>query len=119
HQKRPETVGSLYHFWSKLNVSKSYIVLSIIMLDFFHSRLFSENDIKVRLRSYDEDSIGNEAKPFIHVFSFILKGRSESQKEHLSKLVVGKLSEILPDTLHISMNIQEVEKEDFFSRKML
>ncbi|RYV02358.1 5-carboxymethyl-2-hydroxymuconate isomerase [Shewanella sp. OPT22] len=83
------------------------------------SELFSENDIKVRLRSYDEYSIGNEAKPFIHVFSFILKGRSESQKEHLSKLVVGKLSEILPDTLHISMNIQEVEKEDFFSRKML
>ncbi|MBM7074599.1 thioesterase family protein, partial [Shewanella sp. 202IG2-18] len=55
HQKRPETVGSLYHFWSKLNVSKSYIVLSIIMLDFFHSRLIMQQpnyftvDLSVRV----------------------------------------------------------------------
>lgn len=47
--------------------------------------LFAVNDIKVRLQPYQYYRLGEGKKNFLHVFGYILQGRSTEQKANLSK----------------------------------
>ena len=84
------------------------------------SGLFNEGDIKVRLRPYDRFLVGNASnKPFLHVFAYIMEGRTKEQKASLSKSMVTRLTELLPEAPVISMNVQEFEKATYCNRMML
>ncbi len=83
------------------------------------SQLFNEQDIKIRVKSYNDYAVGGKHEAFIHLFATIMPGRTVDQRAQLSKAVVVKLVEMFPDIKHITMSIDEFEKETFFNRRMI
>ena len=81
--------------------------------------LFDENDIKVRLNSFETFSVGNKQEDFIHVFAHIMAGRTTKQRMHLSKCMVSKLVELFPQIPNVAMNVSEFEKSTYCNRDMM
>ncbi|WP_371378220.1 5-carboxymethyl-2-hydroxymuconate Delta-isomerase [Thalassotalea aquiviva] len=81
--------------------------------------LFRENDIKVRLNPFKKYSVGNKREDFIHVFSYIMQGRTAEQKANLSKQIVSKLVALFPNMANIAINVSEFEKATYCNRSML
>ena len=81
--------------------------------------LFDENDIKVRVNSFQKYSVGNKREDFIHVFAHIMQGRTTEQKANLSKQIVAKLVSMFPDVPNVAMNISDFEKATYCNRAML
>jgi 5-carboxymethyl-2-hydroxymuconate isomerase len=80
------------------------------------SGLFANGDIKVRIRTYDQYTVGNTPDDFLHVFGYIMQGRTVEQRKALSMAVVKRLKELLPDVPVISMNVMEFEKATYTNR---
>lgn len=93
------------------------IPVEIFIKEIFYSAaqtgLFDLDDIKVRLRPFEHYDVGNMRKDFIHVFAYIMEGRTTEQKADLSRRVVTKLKGIFPNVPVISMNISEFEKATY------
>ncbi len=83
------------------------------------SGLFKPEDIKVRVRPFDEFMINGSKEPFIHVFSHIMQGRTTEQKAMLSKSVVETLVKMFPEVGIVSMNVDEFEKATYCNKPML
>jgi len=83
------------------------------------SKLFEENDIKVRVNPFITYLVGNQKQDFIHVFSHIMQGRTTEQKATLSNTVVTKLSEMFPQVSNIAMNVSEFEKSTYCNKNMI
>lgn len=81
--------------------------------------LFTKADTKVRINPYIHYNIGNTKDDFIHVFAYILEGRSITQKSMLSKTILKKLKELFPDVPVISMNVADFEKESYCNKSMV
>jgi len=80
--------------------------------------LFDEGDIKVRINSYKKYLVGGKQEDFIHVFAYIMEGRSTEQKADLSKRVVQKLVSMFPGVSKIAMNVCDFEKATYWNRWM-
>lgn len=75
--------------------------------------------IKVRIRSYDQFlTVGNK-DDFIHVFGWIMEGRTSEQKKALSTQIVTVLHQLFPEVSIISMNIQDFDKETYCNKAMI
>lgn len=85
----------------------------------FSTGLFTAAEIKVRINPFAFYNNGNTLNDFIHVFAYIMEGRTDDQKGNLSKVIVSKLASILPEVPVISINIQDFEKSNYFNRAML
>ncbi|PWB22951.1 5-carboxymethyl-2-hydroxymuconate Delta-isomerase [Flavobacterium sp. HTF] len=85
----------------------------------FSTGLFTASEIKVRINPFAFYNNGNTLNDFIHVFAYIMEGRTDDQKGNLSKEIVSKLASILPEVPVISINIQDFEKSNYFNRAML
>lgn len=83
------------------------------------SGLFEKNDIKVRINSYKHYLLGEGKKDFIHVFGHIMEGRTVAQKAALSRSIVEKLLELLPEVAILSMNISEFNLATYCNRALL
>ena len=83
------------------------------------SKLFNENDIKVRVNPYAKYSVANRRDLYIHVFASIMQGRTVEQKAQLSKSIVKQLVAMFPDVPNIAMNVSEFEKATYCNRNML
>ena len=83
------------------------------------SQLFTEDDIKVRMKPFINYLVGNDKRDFIHVFAHVLQGRTEQQKASLSKAIITKLMALYPDIHNIAINISEFEKATYCNRQML
>lgn len=81
--------------------------------------LFEESDIKVRINPYSVYVVGGKREDFIHVFSWIMQGRSIEQRQALAKVVVGELVNLYPHVLRIAVNIAEFEHATYFNRAMM
>jgi 5-carboxymethyl-2-hydroxymuconate isomerase len=81
--------------------------------------LFDEDDIKVRVHPYQKYLVGNKREDFIHVFAYIMEGRSTEQKADLSKRVVRKLASMFPKISKIAMNVYDFEKATYCNGEML
>lgn len=81
--------------------------------------IFMENDIKVRLNPYRYYKLGKTKKNFIHVFGYIMEGRSIEQKADLSKKVIERLSQMFPDISILSMNIKEFELATYCNKSLV
>lgn len=81
--------------------------------------LFKKDDIKVRIRSFKDFTVGDTRTDFIHVFGNIMEGRTTEQKANLSKEIVKKLTAMFPEVPVISISIREFEKSTYFNRNML
>jgi 5-carboxymethyl-2-hydroxymuconate isomerase len=83
------------------------------------SGLFAEGDIKVRIRSYVHYTVGGTQNDFLHVFGYIMQGRTTKKKKALSAAIVKRLKDLLPDVPVISMNVMEFEKATYTDRTMV
>lgn len=83
------------------------------------SGLFDESDIKVRVRPFGVYAVGGEHEDFIHVFAWIMQGRTVEQRAALSKAIVGALAAMFQDLPRIAANIAEFERATYFNRAML
>jgi len=83
------------------------------------TNLFTPPEIKVRIHAFSDYNNGNTQDDFIHVFGYIMEGRNAEQKGNLSKVIVTKLKDLLPQVPSISMNIQDFEKESYFNSKSI
>ncbi|WP_454047456.1 5-carboxymethyl-2-hydroxymuconate Delta-isomerase [Chryseobacterium sp. Marseille-Q8038] len=81
--------------------------------------LFAPNDIKVRIQPYQYYRLGNGKKNFLHVFGYIMQGRSTEQKADLSKQICTRLSELLPDISFLSVNISDFEAATYSNKALI
>jgi len=81
--------------------------------------LFGTNDIKVRLRPFQYFKLGEDKKDFVHIFGNIMEGRSTDQKADLSRRIIERVNEILPDISILSINIREFEKATYSNKTFL
>ncbi len=81
--------------------------------------LFDPGDIKVRIRSFHDFTVGNTRTDFIHVFGNIMEGRSTAQKAALSRAIVTQLTSMFPTVPVISINIREFDKATYINRQMI
>jgi len=81
--------------------------------------LFAVNDIKVRLRPYQYFKLGEGKRNFIHIFGYIMEGRSVTQKKNLSRRIIERLKEMFPAITILSINIAEFEKATYTNRALI
>ncbi|MFP3833045.1 5-carboxymethyl-2-hydroxymuconate Delta-isomerase [Chryseobacterium sp. SIMBA_028] len=81
--------------------------------------LFAINDIKVRLQPYQYYQLGDRKKNFLHVFGYIMEGRSMEQKASLSRQISIRLTELLPDISFVSVNIIEFEVATYSNKALI
>ncbi len=81
--------------------------------------LFNENDIKVRVSSFEKYSTGNKIEDFIHVFSHIMEGRINEQKADLSRKIVQALTSLFPTVPNIGANVIEFKNANYCNRNKL
>ncbi len=104
---------------SVFNSHQEEIIIEQIHLVAHATGLFDEGDIKVRINPYQKYSVGNKHQDFIHVFAYIMQGRSTEQKAKLSKEVVTKLVSLFPNIPNIAMNISDFEKATYCNRSLV
>lgn len=81
--------------------------------------LFAVNDIKIRLQPYQYYRLGEHKKNFLHVFGYIMQGRSTEQKANLSKQISIRLTELLSDISFLSVNIREFETATYSNKALI
>jgi 5-carboxymethyl-2-hydroxymuconate isomerase len=81
--------------------------------------LFAPNDIKVRLQPYQYYRLGTGKKNFLHVFGYIMEGRTKKQKAHLSRQISTRLSELLTDISFLSVNINDFEAATYSNKALI
>lgn len=103
-----------------LEVQDKTTIMQAVFSAAEESGLFDVNDIKVRIRTYSDYITGRGTDDdFIHVFGYILEGRTATQKNALSRAIVGTLKDLLPDVPIVSMNVMEFEKATYNNRHTL
>ena len=83
------------------------------------SGLFEESDVKVRVNPFGTYAVGGGREDFIHVFAWIMQGRSVEQRAALSKAIVSELAAMFPLLPRIAANIAEFEQATYFNRAMM
>jgi len=83
------------------------------------SGLFIAEDIKVRVNPYVRYEVGGKKTGFIHVFGYILAGRTEEQKADLSQRVVKTLVGLFPTIEFIASSVDEFTKAGYCNRHLL
>lgn len=83
------------------------------------SGLFNTDDIKVRIRPFADFMTGGTGASFVHVFAYIMEGRTVSQKNALSKSIVSRLKLHLSEVPVVSMNVMDFEKSTYHNRNMV
>ncbi|SMO93286.1 5-carboxymethyl-2-hydroxymuconate isomerase [Chryseobacterium rhizoplanae] len=81
--------------------------------------LFAPNDIKVRLQPYQYYRLGTGKKNFLHVFGYIMEGRTTEQKAQLSRQISTRLSELLTDISFLSVNINDFEASTYSNKALI
>ncbi len=81
--------------------------------------LFAKNDIKVRINPYKYYKLGDGKASFIHLFGYIMEGRSVEQKADLSKKIIERLNQMFPDVSILSMNIKEFELATYSNKSLI
>jgi 5-carboxymethyl-2-hydroxymuconate isomerase len=104
---------------SILKIQTEEQILKEVFLVAASTGLFSEDDIKVRVHPFKTYSAGNKREDFVHVFAYIMEGRSTAQKADLSRKIVEKLTVLFPTVSRIAMNVIDFEKATYFNRDML
>lgn len=81
--------------------------------------LFAVNDIKVRLRPYQYFKLAESQRNFIHIFGYIMEGRSLAQKQNLSRRIIERLNDMFPAITILSINIAEFEKATYSNKALI
>lgn len=83
------------------------------------TKLFAENDIKVRINPYTHIKLGTGKNNFIHIFGYIMEGRTTEQRVELSEKIITRLNEMFPDISILSMNISEFDRSTYCNKAVI
>jgi len=83
------------------------------------SELFADNDVKVRLTSFKYYKLGEDKNDFLHIFGYIMEGRTIGQRAQLSKTIIQCINEMLPDLSFLSINISEFQKATYCNKAII
>ncbi|AQX86186.1 5-carboxymethyl-2-hydroxymuconate Delta-isomerase [Elizabethkingia bruuniana] len=81
--------------------------------------LFAANDIKVRIQPFQYYKLAESKKNFIHIFGYIMEGRTTEQKADLSKQIITKLAVLLPDISFLSISINDFETATYCNKSLI
>lgn len=80
------------------------------------SGLFEEVNVKVRIKTYPHYLIAGKQQDFIHVFGYIMPGRTPEQQTNLSTAIGELLISLFPQVPVITVNIDLLNKPTYFKR---
>lgn len=83
------------------------------------TKLFVEEEIKVRIHPFQYYLTGSTSHDFIHIFVNIMEGRTPEQKSNLSSKIISELKIMFPDVPVISINIRDFEKATYCNKLMI
>ena len=83
------------------------------------THLFEKGDIKVRINQFKYYNIGNTKEDFIHIFTNIMEGRTNTQKQNLSRKIISELILLFPSVPIISINIRDFDKYGYYNKSMV
>jgi 5-carboxymethyl-2-hydroxymuconate isomerase len=95
---------------NKLSIKE---LVSLVHGSVFASELFEESSIKTRAIEFTYYQTGLSDSPFIHITLKILQGRDHQQKKALTKLVIDKVSEVIPPPISLSVEVMDIEKVSY------
>ena len=75
--------------------------------------------IKVRMETFRNYRNVEGREHFVHVFGYIMEGRTHEQKQALSTAVVGAPTTLLPAVEISSMNVSDFERETYRNAAMV
>ena len=75
--------------------------------------------IKVRLNPYGYYVNVDAHEHFVHVFAYVMEGRTREQKQVLARRVIQSLKAALPEVDIISMNIADFERATYSNAKIV
>ena len=81
--------------------------------------LFDDNDIKVRINPYIRCEVRGKQKDFIHVFGYILEGRSDEQRAGLSQNIIKSLTVLFPDLEFLAASIDVFSLAGYSNRNLI
>lgn len=81
--------------------------------------LFADNDVKVRINSYEQYKLGEGKDSFMHIFASIMGGRTQEQRAYLSKSVIQKLAPLFTDISFLSMNVSEFDPATYCNKSLI
>ncbi|HCX21842.1 MAG: 5-carboxymethyl-2-hydroxymuconate isomerase [Flammeovirgaceae bacterium] len=102
-----------------VNNTSTQLLMNTVYVAAESTKLFTPGDIKVRIRPFETYQLAEGQHSFLHVFGYIMQGRTDEQKKQLSEVVVSALNQLIPDTTFISMNVMEFEKANYFNKGMI
>jgi 5-carboxymethyl-2-hydroxymuconate isomerase len=102
-----------------LNITTADEIMQAVYEAAESTKLFKENDIKIRINPFEHYKLGEGKSSFLHIFGNIMEGRTTEQKENLSRLILKTLNTILPDVSILSINISEFELATYCNKAML
>lgn len=83
------------------------------------TKLFRDNDIKVRLIPYKFYMLGKGKADFIHIVGNIIEGRTEVERSDLSKTIVTRVNELFPQASFISIYINEFALATYSNKSLI
>jgi 5-carboxymethyl-2-hydroxymuconate isomerase len=96
-----------------LNEIKIDALITSVYQGAFSSELFSPADIKVRALGFEHYFSGSHSEGFIHVNCKILSGRTQQQKDDLSKVILSELLLLKLESLSISVEVMDIDRESY------
>ncbi|MCL1668039.1 5-carboxymethyl-2-hydroxymuconate Delta-isomerase [Elizabethkingia ursingii] len=81
--------------------------------------LFAPNDIKVRIQPFQYYKLAESKKDFIHIFGYIMEGRTTEQKASLSKQIIIRLAVLLPNISFLSISINDFETATYCNKSLI
>lgn len=80
------------------------------------SALFTPSAIKARAIAVNTYNTGGTNQPFIHVEIKLLPGRSGAQKKDLAERVLERITTILPASVAISVELNDLDRDSYSKR---
>ena len=81
------------------------------------SELFTVGDVKIRVLVHEHSLVGGLDADFVHVFAYVLTGRSEADRKKLSAAMVRGLAALLPQVQAVSCDVREMDRATFSNRR--
>ncbi|MCE9684862.1 5-carboxymethyl-2-hydroxymuconate Delta-isomerase [Shewanella sp. AS16] len=80
------------------------------------SALFEPASIKTRALRCEHFAVGEAAGSFIHIGFAIMPGRSQAQKQQLTRAVYDLIAHLVAEVDSLTMNITELDDATYFKQ---
>lgn len=102
-----------------LEISSAENIMETVYSVAESSGLFAKGDIKVRIAPYSLYKLAEGKHHFLHVFAYIMEGRTQEQKKVLSERIIEQLNLLLPELSVLSMNISDFELIGYCNKSLI